>query len=254
MNTYYIYRHRRKSDNSVFYIGIGKQANYLRAKTRHNRNIYWDRIVAKNGFNYEILQDNLSFDDAKELEIMLITLYGRVDIKTGTLCNLTDGGEGSLNMLKTQAQIDKWKISNKGKQNGKDNIMFGLTRGKHHLAKEVLNLETGIYYDCALDVSDLLEISYSYLKSMLNNSSINSTSFIYADNLENNIPNKMKIKKTKQIKQKEEKRGWKKYVLDTNNGVYYESLREFAEIYEYNYSSLKTLIRRPKNKLGLIYA
>lgn len=253
MNTYYVYRHRKGSDNSVFYIGIGKQANYLRAKTRHNRNIYWDRIVAKNGFNYEILQDNLSFDDVKELEVFLITLYGRVDLKTGILCNLTDGGEGSLNVLKTEQQIDKWKISNKGKQNGKDNIMFGLTRGKHHLAKEVLNLETGIYYDCALDVSDLLGIPYSTLKSMLNNNSVNSTSFIYANNLENNISNKIKVEKVKIIKQKEEKRGWKKYVLDTVYGIYYESLREVADVYGYNYSSLKTLMRRPTNKFGLMY-
>lgn len=253
MSTYYVYRHRRKSDNSIFYIGIGKQLNYFRAKTKHNRNIYWNRIVNKNGFNYEILQDNLSIDEAKELEVMLISLYGRVDIKTGILCNLTDGGEGTLNICKTTEQINKWKISNKGKQNGKDNIMFGLTRGKHHLAKEVLDLETGIYYDCALDVSDLLGIPYSTLKSMLNNSSVNTTRFIYADNLENNILNKVKVEKVKIIKQKEEKRGWKKYVLDTVYGVYYESLREVADVYGYNYSSLKTLMRKPINKLGLLY-
>lgn len=253
MNTYYVYRHRRKSDNSVFYIGIGKQANYLRAKTKHNRNVYWNRIVSKNGFNYEILQDNLSFNEAKELEVLLISIYGRSDINTGILCNLTDGGEGTLNVYKTKEQINKWKASNKGKQNGKNNTMFGKTRGKHHLAKEVLNLETGIYYDCALDVSDLLEIPYSTLKSMLNNNSVNTTNFIYASNLENNISNKIKIKKIKIPKQKEEKRGWKKYVLHTICGIYYESLREVADIYGYNYSSLKTLMRRPINKLGLMY-
>ena len=52
---------------------------------------------------------------AKEIE--LITLYGRRDLKTGTLFNLTDGGEGGSGTVWTFAQkaatgrisLDKWQ-------------------------------------------------------------------------------------------------------------------------------------------------
>jgi hypothetical protein len=37
--------------------------------------------------------------DAFHLEIELIAEYGRRDLKTGTLCNLTDGGEGAVGCL-----------------------------------------------------------------------------------------------------------------------------------------------------------
>lgn len=68
-NNYYVYRHFKKNTNYVFYIGIGKQANYFRAKTKYGRNNFWNNLVNKYGFDYEIVQDNLTFLEAQELEI-----------------------------------------------------------------------------------------------------------------------------------------------------------------------------------------
>jgi hypothetical protein len=42
--------------------------------------------------------------DAFQLEIELIAKYGRRDLATGTLCNLTDGGEGGSGHIATESQ------------------------------------------------------------------------------------------------------------------------------------------------------
>jgi len=178
-NNYYVYRHFIKGTNVVFYIGISKQKNYLRAKYIYGRNNFWNNIFNKYGFDYEIISDKLTLEEAKDLEVFLISLYKRRIPDGGTLVNLTDGGEGTLNLYKSKEQIEKWKISNKGKQNGDKNTMFGKTRGLHHLSKIVLNFETGIFYDCAIDACETTNINYSSFKSKLNGKMKNNTMFKY---------------------------------------------------------------------------
>jgi hypothetical protein len=179
MSKYYVYKHRIKGTNNVFYIGLGSQQNYRRAKTIYGRNKHWNRIYKKYGFEYDILQDNLSLNEARELEQLLIKTYGRKDLKEGCLVNYTDGGEGTINLIKTKEQIEKWKKSNKGKQDGDKNTMFGKNRGLHHLSKTVLNFETGIFYDCAIDACETTNIPYSSFKCKLNGSMKNNTMFNY---------------------------------------------------------------------------
>ena len=48
---------------------------------------------------------------AFELEIKLIAKYGRRDLKTGTLCNLTDGGEGAAGSLIGAANMRKLRAN-----------------------------------------------------------------------------------------------------------------------------------------------
>jgi hypothetical protein len=175
----------------VFYIGLGSSDKYFRAYTKHGRNIWWERVAYKHGFEVEILCHNMAFEEAKEAEKILISWYGRKDCCGGTLVNLTDGGEGTYGIIKSEDSIEKWRNSNVGKQDGELNTMFGKVRGKHHGAKEVLNLETGIYYDCALDASETTNIKYSGFKSKLNGRCENNTSFVYAEDFQNNT---LKIK------------------------------------------------------------
>jgi hypothetical protein len=101
LTPYYIYRHIRPDKDEVFYIGKGtnrrNQYQYERAYAKENRNRIWNAIVAlcNGAYTVEIFME---FDDpdicvAKEKE--LIALYGRKDTRSGTLCNMTDGGDGS---------------------------------------------------------------------------------------------------------------------------------------------------------------
>ena len=87
-----IYRHL-KPNGEVFYIGIG---SVTRAYTKQGRNSYWRNIVNKYGYEVQILKEDLSWEEACELECILIEYYGRRDLGTGTLVNMTDGGEGTL--------------------------------------------------------------------------------------------------------------------------------------------------------------
>jgi hypothetical protein len=90
----YLYRHIRLDKNEVFYIGIGSDNYFKRAYSKKYRNKYWNNIINKTNYEIEILLDNLNKNNCLEKEIEFIKLYGRKDLKTGTLVNLTDGGEG----------------------------------------------------------------------------------------------------------------------------------------------------------------
>lgn len=94
----YVYRHIRLDKNEPFYIGISNTDDgYKRAYRKTSRNNHWTNIVKSCKYEVEILMENLTVEDVKEKEKEFIKMYGRVDLKTGTLVNLTDGGDGVLN-------------------------------------------------------------------------------------------------------------------------------------------------------------
>lgn len=97
----YIYRHIRLDKNEPFYIGIGsdegttEKNDYVRARASWCRNTVWERITQKTKYRVEIMLHDISWEEACEKEIFFIKLYGRKDLGNGSLCNLTDGGEGA---------------------------------------------------------------------------------------------------------------------------------------------------------------
>ena len=98
---YYVYEYLRE-DGTPYYIGKGRKDRWK--SKDHNVGIPPKeriRFAAK----------NLSADDAKNLEIELIAKYGRKDIGTGILRNLTDGGEGSPGRIATDEMKQKLKIA-----------------------------------------------------------------------------------------------------------------------------------------------
>jgi len=105
-----VYKHLRKDTNEIFYIGIGSDID--RITSRHHRNPLWLNIVNKVGYDYEIIEDNLSWEAACELEKKLIMEYGRRDNNTGILVNMTDGGEGTPGIVRIISEETKQKISN----------------------------------------------------------------------------------------------------------------------------------------------
>ena len=89
MNIFYVYLHRRKTDNKVFYVGKGKNR---RAWCTDKRNKHWNNVVDKHGFNVDIVFEGLSEQEAFQIEkdTILEMKYFGCD-----LTNMTDGGEGS---------------------------------------------------------------------------------------------------------------------------------------------------------------
>lgn len=140
---YYLYRHIRLDKNEPFYIGIGtiqiienKYHYYSRSKEKSNRNIIWNRIVAKTKYKIDILLESEDYDFIKQKEIEFIKLYGRIDLKTGILANMTDGGEGCLNIspesllrrnqkLTGQKRSEEFKKKLSEDRKGEKNPCFG---------------------------------------------------------------------------------------------------------------------------------
>lgn len=112
----YVYRHIRLDKNEPFYIGIGSDETYKRAYKTKGRSKYWENI-SLNGYDVEILMDNLSWEDACKKESEFISMYGRKDLGTGTLVNLTNGGEGSPGTIVSEKTRQFHKVNNKGQSN-----------------------------------------------------------------------------------------------------------------------------------------
>ena len=111
----YVYRHIRLDKNEPFYIGIGSDENYKRAKAKTGRNKIWKGIVNKTQYEVEILLDNLTWVQACEKEKEFISIYGRIDKHNGILVNLTDGGDGAFGVIMSEER--KKQISELSKGN-----------------------------------------------------------------------------------------------------------------------------------------
>jgi hypothetical protein len=111
----YLYRHIRLDKNVPFYIGIGIDNSYSRANSKKSRNDHWNKIINKTDYEVEILFEHDDYDFIKEKEIEFIALHGRSDLGLGTLCNLTNGGDGCLGLVHSDEAKLKMSIPNKGK-------------------------------------------------------------------------------------------------------------------------------------------
>lgn len=121
----YVYQHVRLDKNEVFYIGITTKIHPKRAKEKVNRNKIWRNIVAKTEYRIDILHKDISKEDACRIEKELILLHGRIHLGTGTLANITNGGEGISGYNFTEEEKDKMSKSHIGKvhsQETKDKI------------------------------------------------------------------------------------------------------------------------------------
>lgn len=103
-----VYIHKRKDTGEVFYVGFGVISRPYRDI---DRNKYWHNIVAKCGYDVDILFFNLTRKEAIAKEIELIAYYGRKDLGKGTLVNMTDGGEGGMGCICTDENRAKKKLA-----------------------------------------------------------------------------------------------------------------------------------------------
>lgn len=99
MSTHYVYVHKRATDGTIFYVGQGRKR---RAWSTSGRNTHWHRIVAKYGYEIELIITGLRPECALSMERATIAFYGR-----GNLCNLTDGGDIGPTGLKHSEETKK---------------------------------------------------------------------------------------------------------------------------------------------------
>lgn len=121
MQKVFVYFHRKASDNSIFYVGIGVK---FRPYRKSRRSLHWNRIVNKYGLIIEIKHTVDTWEEAAILEKKYISEIGRIDQGKGTLVNYTDGGDGTLGC--------KWNIGRKASEETKIKQSISLKGRKPH--------------------------------------------------------------------------------------------------------------------------
>jgi hypothetical protein len=103
---YYVYAYVRE-DDTPYYIGKGKDR---RAYQSHKRSNGTD-LLPKDESRIVMLHENLTEKEAFDLEKSLIIEYGRKDLGTGILVNLTEGGEGNRRVGYTHTEEARKNMS-----------------------------------------------------------------------------------------------------------------------------------------------
>ena len=218
----YIYRHL-KPNGEVFYIGIGRSKKYKRAFSKYKRSAFWKQVVEKHGYEVQILKSFLTWDEACELEKILISYYGRRDLGKGTLVNLTDGGDGLVN----PSLAERKRRSDAGK------VLTGelsATWGRKHTEEEKKRMRGK-----RESISGVNHPQYGKKRPEI--------SKLFSERKGALSPNYGKIAINAKI------------VLDIETGVYYNSAKEASNYYDITYSNLKKYLNGTYNveKIQLRY-
>jgi hypothetical protein len=217
----YVYRHTRLDNNQVFYIGIGSSNNYKRAYSKCNRNKHWHNTVNKHGYKVDVLLKDLSWEEACYIERELIAKIGRKDLGTGSLVNMTEGGDGVIGVVYTDERRQRQSDALKGRFTGDKHHMYGKSfsddvkkrmsegsKGQKHSkeTREKLSaMRTG-------DKNPMYGVGGSKNRNS-------------------------------------------KIILDTVNGIYYDCTREAAEALNIPQSTMKSYLNgNATNKTNLVYA
>jgi hypothetical protein len=114
-DTFYVYAYLRANDSaagnkfSPYYIGKGK-GNRAFSRNRKGVNLPKDKSLIV------FVEESLSEEEAFALEKYCIALYGRVDLGTGVLRNLTEGGCGGFGHINCGPNARKVIITDEQKE------------------------------------------------------------------------------------------------------------------------------------------
>lgn len=151
-----VYWHVNKTNNKK-YIGITSKKNVERrwnGGLGYINNTYFNRAIQKygwDGFEHEVLFENLSEDEAKLKEIELIKKYDTMNSSNGY--NMTFGGDGTVgykHTKETKEKLSKLKIGtkmseetkrkiskNNKSKSGKDSPTYGRKVPKEELERRI---------------------------------------------------------------------------------------------------------------------
>lgn len=116
--SFYIYQHVRLDKDEVFYVGKGtvkRPGKYPRAFSAQKRNPRWFAITHGVDYRVDIVATFATEEACYNEERRLIAYYGREISGDGTLCNMTEGGEGTSGHRpspETQAKKSQSRKSN----------------------------------------------------------------------------------------------------------------------------------------------
>jgi hypothetical protein len=107
---FYVYLWLRE-DGTPYYVGKSKPDRNNRAYSSLGH-----RVPCPKDISRIIVQDYDSEQEAFDAEIFFIAFFGRIDLGTGRLRNLTDGGEGTAGCACTEQRKQRIGLANKGRK------------------------------------------------------------------------------------------------------------------------------------------
>ena len=223
METYFLYRHIRLDKNEPFYIGIGKKPKkfislkneYKRAYQISKRSEFWKKVYLKTDYKVDILFEIDSKEEIFKKETEFIKLYGRKDLKTGSLVNLTDGGDGCINVIYTEERKKKVSLANTGKKRTQEEKE---KMSKIRLNDKVAMEKLSILQKTPKSKEVISKISES-VKNYFNLPGVREKHSLAKKNISQETRNKMALSNTR-----------RKQVID-ENGKIYNSLSEYASLH-----------------------
>ena len=112
LNRFYTYAYLRK-DRTPYYVGKGQEKRLYR---KCKGEVYPPKDKSRIIF----LKQNLTEEEAFKHEIYMIAILGRKDLGTGILRNLTDGGDGSSGVVRSEETRRKMSTAKKGKTHSEE--------------------------------------------------------------------------------------------------------------------------------------
>ena len=114
---YYLYVHFREDKSEAFYIGIGskyRKRDYDRAMCYKKRSEFWKKVCNKTRYSVMIISESDNKQEIINQEINYIKLLGKKKNKSGSLVNITDGGEGMSghSVIWTEEMKNKIRLAN----------------------------------------------------------------------------------------------------------------------------------------------
>ena len=109
---FYTYAYLRE-DRTPYYIGKGQARRIYSKQKNINQPKDKSRVI--------FLKQNLTEEDAFKHEIYMIAVFGRKDLETGILRNMTDGGEGPSGAVRSE----EWKRKLSERQKGEKHYLYG---------------------------------------------------------------------------------------------------------------------------------
>lgn len=111
---FYVYLHKRKDNNQIFYVGKGKLGRHL---SKSGRNKKWLEIVETFGYFSQIVYFTQIESLAFEMEFFLIQELRHSGV---FLCNLSAGGQGASGVIHTDETKKKFRDAKIGRKQSPD--------------------------------------------------------------------------------------------------------------------------------------
>lgn len=266
-----VYIHRNPQTYEIFYVGIGSTTERAYRFQSGKRNKYWIDYIRKYGFPIvEIIHQDLTKEEAARIEIELIAKYGKRIDGTGTLLNLSSGGEsGAYGVKQSRNHIEKrasklkgYKHSEQSKQNMKEAQNRPEVKAKHEAYKKDpnwLKLQRDAKLGNKLSAETKIKISNA-LKGIdvsaetKQKISIANTGKIRTEEQRARISESKKGAKRNPDSVKKMAETNKKTILNTQTGIFYNGIADAALSANININTLRAKMSgHAKNNTPFIY-